>query len=161
MASEMLVLGGAAAHVGQARELAETAVADGRALRKWKEIIVAQGGEARFVDAPELLHPAPCIAEVRASEAGVVQRIETRAVGLLAIALGAGRALLGDRIDPAVGFEIFAKVGASVQPGEVLARVHARDADTAARFVSELRALIHLQAGSCAALPLVIDRIFA
>jgi pyrimidine-nucleoside phosphorylase len=159
LAAEMLVLGHAAETLMQARFLAEAAIADGRALQKWREIIQAQGGDARYVDAPETLHPAPAISEVRAVQSGTVMHIETRAIGLLAIALGAGRATLGAAIDPAVGFEVFAKVGARVQAGEVIARVHAREKNKAEAFAAELGRLIHLADSEAEPLPLVIDRI--
>ena len=158
-AAEMLVLGHVAKTQSEGRALAEAALADGRALAKWREIITAQGGDARFVDAPETLHPAPVQHEVRAATDGVVARIETRELGLLAIGLGAGRATLGAAIDPAVGFEVFAKVGARVSTGEIIARVHAREVTKAATFASALVKLIHLGSAEVASLPLVIDRI--
>lgn len=158
-AAEMLVLGHVAHSQAEGRALAEAAIKEGRALAKWREIITAQGGDAHFVDAPETLHPAPVIHDVRASADGIVERIETRAIGLLAIGIGAGRATLGALIDPAVGFEVFAKVGARVKQGQVIARVHAREDAQAARFALELEKLIHVGRTEVAPLPLVIDRI--
>ena len=158
-AAEMLVLGHVAKTLQEGRAMAEAAIKDGRALAKWREIIVAQGGDARFVDAPEELHPAEVQHEVRAAAEGYVQRIETRAIGLLAIGIGAGRATLGAVIDPAVGFEVFAKVGARVKKDDVIARVHAHTLEKAEQFGGELAKLIHVGGGEVAPLPLVIDRI--
>jgi thymidine phosphorylase len=60
--------------------------------------------------------------------------MDTRGLGLLVIALGGGRRCAGDEIDPRVGMAALAKLGQWVEPGAVLAVVHAAteaDADMA------------------------------
>ncbi len=55
-----------------------------------------------------------------APAAGVVARIATREIGLLAIELGCGRAKRDDVIDPASGFRVRKKPGDAVAAGEPL-----------------------------------------
>ena len=57
---------------------------------------------------------------VAAPVAGVVSRIATREVGLLAIELGCGRAKKDDVVDPASGFRVKKKPGDAVEKGEPL-----------------------------------------
>ncbi len=159
LAVEMLRLGEVAADEPEARRLIAQAIEGGRALEKWREIVRAQGGDAAYVDAPEKLHPAPVVHDFVAARAGVVQAIDTRAVGLLAVELGAGRSKLDDVIDPAVGLEIHKKVGARVSAGEPLGRIHARDRDQAARFAERAAALYTLGEDAVAPLPLVYERL--
>ena len=74
-------------------------------------------GRLRRPDAP----PAARFGrDVPAPAAGVVTRIATREVGLLAIELGCGRAKKDDVIDPASGFRVKKKPGDAVEKGEPL-----------------------------------------
>ncbi len=160
-ASEMLVLGHAAKDLAEARAKCEAAIKNGSALNKWREIIQAQGGDASFVDTPEKLHPAKAIQEVRAGQDGFISHIDTRGVGLLAIELGAGRKQLGDKIDPAVGFEVFAKLGEAIKKGDVLGRVHAQSSAQAESFGPQLAHLIDIAPHAITAPPLLLERIEA
>jgi pyrimidine-nucleoside phosphorylase len=127
LTAEMLVLGGKAANPQQARALLQRAVDDGSALRKFKEIVQAQGGDPRAIDDYSLLPQARATAEVASPADGFVTGIETEAVGLAAVALGAGRQKTDSLIDPAVGFTLLRKVGEPVKAGEPLVRVHYND----------------------------------
>ena len=55
-----------------------------------------------------------------AARAGVVTRVATRELGLLAIELGCGRTKKDDVVDPASGFRIRKKSGDAVAAGEPL-----------------------------------------
>ena len=50
-------------------------------------------------------------------------KCDALAIGRAAVRLGAGRSNKEDDVDPAVGFEIMAKVGDRVEAGDPLARV--------------------------------------
>jgi thymidine phosphorylase len=65
-----------------------------------------------------LLPSAPDEQVVPASVAGFVDAIEAEPLGRAAVALGAGRARLEDRVDHGVGISVMAQVGAEVQAGE-------------------------------------------
>jgi pyrimidine-nucleoside phosphorylase len=116
-----------------ARDAAEAAPADGRAAETFARMIQAQGGDPRVVDDPNgVLPAAPVRREVPASRDGWLAAVDAEAVGRAAMALGAGRVRKGDPVDPAVGVELFPKVGDAIRAGDVVARVHARDEDGAA-----------------------------
>ena len=126
---EMMLLARLASSAGEARVMLEAALADGRALAKFREIVEAQGGDPRVVDEPgKYLPQAPMSETVLSHRAGFVQRVEPRIVGRGIIALGGGRTTMEDTVDPAVGFRIVVNVGDKVMRGQPLATVLARDA---------------------------------
>ncbi len=160
LAAEMLVLGGAADTRFAGRRAAEAALADGRALEKLREIVQAQGGDTRVLDDPERLPAAPVQATLHAGSTGLVTRMDVRAIGLAAVALGAGRSVRGAAIDPAVGFHIPVKPGTAVEAGQRLATVYAADDGGAAPAVEALRQAIRIgHVMSERPLPLIVDRI--
>jgi len=101
---------------------------DGRARRKFDEIVAAQGGAP--ADLPKLgqIHRAPFIRDFPAHCSGTVVQVDAGLVGQAALQLGAGRARADDDIDPAVGFDHLVKCGEPVHQGRPLCRVHARNA---------------------------------
>ncbi len=133
LGGEMAVLASVANDAAAGRALIRAKIASGEALDRFRRWVERQGGDARVVDDPERLPRALVVRDVPSSAAGWIAAIDAREVGLAANSLGAGRQRLGDAVDPAVGFTRCAKVGARVERGDALARVHARDdADAAA-----------------------------
>lgn len=128
LGAEMLCLAKAAKDAQEGEARLREVVANGAALAKFREIVAAQGGEARVCDGPEAVLPrARWQAEVRAGGGGVVQSVDAMDVALAALRLGAGRTKAEDSIDHAVGFSALVKTGERVEAGGVLAVVHAND----------------------------------
>ena len=71
----------------------------------------------------------------RAPRAGVVTRLAALPIGIASLELGGGRRTKEDTIDHSVGIVCSAKRGQTVEAGQVLADVHARDEESAARAV--------------------------
>jgi thymidine phosphorylase len=69
-----------------------------------------------------------------------VTRLAALKIGIASFELGGGRRTKGDEIDHAVGVVCSAKRGQTVEAGQVLADVHARDEDSAARAVDAVLA---------------------
>jgi len=161
LAAEMLVLGGVAQERGEARRQAEAALDDGRALDMFRRVIAAQGGDPAVVDDPDRLVGAPVVAPALAERSGTVLAMDTRALGEAAVALGAGRRSLEDRIDPAVGFVMAVEPGSRVSAGDPLATVHAADEAAAEAATVALRTAIHIGAGKASRRPLVSHRVTA
>lgn len=157
VAAEMLRLGGIAPE--QARLQVRNAVASGAALEKFRQFIAAQGGDPTVVDAPERLPTAPVQVPVAAPEAGAVQRINAREIGLAVVGLGGGRRKKGDPIDHRVGVICHAKVGDTVVADDALCTVHAADDASAAAAVTRIRTAYTLGAQPIDPLPVIYDRI--
>ena len=137
---------------------AERALKDGRGLERFRQIIEAQGGDPRVVDDPDRLPTATREVVLEAPRDGYVGAIDTTAVGVAGVCLGAGRAKKEDAIDPAVGLTIEARLGDRVAKGQPLVRVHHADrgVDDA---LARLRAAYRIDDAPPTVGPLVIDRI--
>jgi len=127
VSAHMLRIGNRATDLDQGRQLAERALGDGTALEKFRVLVVAQGGDVSYVDQPAKLPRARLIEAVPAPRAGWVGRVDARAVGEAAVALGAGRASKADAVEHAVGLVIHKKVGDRVEQGAPLFTIHASD----------------------------------
>jgi pyrimidine-nucleoside phosphorylase len=159
LGAEMLVLGGVARDVETARSDLRAALASGRALDLFRKIIVRQGGDPSVLDDPSTLPQAALREPFVAPRAGVVTRVEPRAVGRGIIELGGGRKVMSDSIDTAVGFVITAKPGDRVEKGQPLATIHARDNAGITTGREVLQAAITIGDSAEPALKLVSHRI--
>ena len=140
VAGRLLSLSDLGIDADEGAKRAEAAIDDGSALEAYERWITAQGGDP----SPEVLPKAPATKELTADSAGFVAEVSALGLGRVALDLGAGRRTKEDDIDHAVGIRCFAKRGDEVQPGQVLAAVYARDEDSAARTVDEIRELISI-----------------
>ena len=145
LSAEMLVLGKAAATLEDARVTLERALASGAALEKFREIVIAQGGDPRVCDDPKAVLAQPAISEpFVATRDGYVERIDARGIGRAVTAMGGGRMTMEDVVDPSVGIRIVARPGAHVKAGDPIAIIEARDAACAAIARRALEAAVHL-----------------
>jgi pyrimidine-nucleoside phosphorylase len=157
LGAQLLILAGKDHTPGAARRRLEGALSSGMAWQKFRQFIIQQGGDVAVVDEPTLLPVAPVVMSLTAPAPGFIQRIDALAVGLVAAELGAGRARKEDRIDPAVGVVLAAKVGDSVSAGEPLLHIHARDEAAAQAAAQRLQAAITVSPGRVAAPPLILE----
>lgn len=127
VAGHMLHLGGMANDEQAGYRMAEQALASGRGWERFRQLVIAQGGDVSYVDEPEKLPRATLILTVTAPRTGFLSQIDARKVGETAVVLGAGRAKKGDPIDHAVGVVVHHKVGDWVEVGQPLCTVHANN----------------------------------
>jgi len=104
----------------------DRALDSGSAVQRAEAMIQTQGGDPRVTVNPSILPRAPVETQVRADRAGFVGGIDSRALGLLLVAMGGGRDLMEDRIDHGVGIRLLRKAGDQVAAGETLAILEAR-----------------------------------
>ena len=127
LSAEMLLMANVAKSVADARQMLQKKLASGEALRKFAEMITAQGGDAKVCDEVKRLPSAKKTKPISATKSGVVQSIECDQIGYAVIALGGGRKMAADKIDFAVGFEQPKKIGDAVKAGEPLMIMHYND----------------------------------
>ncbi len=130
LASQLLHLGGLADSADAGRRAASQALSSGAAAQRFARMVAALGGPRDVLRDAEL-PTAPVQCDVAASHAGFVTLIDTRALGLTVVALGGGRQRPGDAVDPSVGLSHVVALGARVERGDALARVHAANATAA------------------------------
>lgn len=95
------------------------ALADGRAMDRWRQMVRAQGGDP---DAP--LPTAAHTDTVVAEASGYLTSLDALAVGVASWRLGAGRARKEDPVQAEAGIEILAKPGERVTVGQPLLTLH-------------------------------------
>jgi thymidine phosphorylase len=130
------------------------ALADGRAMDRWRAIVGAQGGDP---DAP--LPEANEREVITAERSGYVTRLDARAVGVAAWRLGAGRARKEDPVSATAGVISHAKVGDRVETG---APVLGLLTDEPGRFADARAALaeaVEIGDERVAPPPLILDRV--
>jgi pyrimidine-nucleoside phosphorylase len=109
-----------------ARERLERALAEGSPCERFLKMVAAHGGDTRVVEKPSLLPAAKHRLAIRAKSSGVVTYADPLELGLVSVALGAGRTRADQKVDPAAGIELLRVVGERVERGEPLALLHAR-----------------------------------
>jgi thymidine phosphorylase len=115
------------------------ALADGRALAKYREMIAAQGGD------PDAALPAAAHTEVvTADRAGFLRRLDARAVGVAAWRLGAGRARKEDSVSAAAGVICLAKPGEAVTAGQPVLELRTDEPDRFGRALAALEDAIEI-----------------
>ena len=127
LAAQLLQLGGVVATIEAGQAVVQRALDDGAAAERFARMVAALGGP-RDVLHDVRLPQAPVQRDVPSPRDGVVGAIDTRAIGLAIVELGGGRRRPGEAVDPRVGLSDVRPLGARVQRGDALARVHAADA---------------------------------
>jgi pyrimidine-nucleoside phosphorylase len=159
LGAEMLLLAGVVRDRDDARRRMEVSISSGKAAACFQRIIEAQGGNPAVVDDPGLLPEAPECELFSAPRAGVIARVDPRAVGHGITALGGGRTRVDDVVDPAVGFVITARPGDVVRAGEPLATIYARDRAGVEAGMQALARAIVIADDAEPPLPLVSHRV--
>ena len=142
---ELLLLGGLAENAAAAPADIEAALDSGAAAESFQRMVAASGGPYDFVEHHARHLPrAPVVMAAEVEADAWVDAVQTRSVGLAALALGGGRTHPGRMIDHSVGFSEVAGPGDKVGPGRPLALVHARTEADAAEAVTVLRSAFGL-----------------
>lgn len=162
LAREMLRTGGLATSDSDAEDQIQAALDSGRAAECFARMVRALGGPEDLLGAPDNhLASAPVVIAAKPARDGVIQSIDTRAVGLAVVALGGGRRRVEDKIDPAVGLSEVRGIGERVRDDAPLALVHARDEATAARAAASLAEAFRISDTAPSDKPIMLERIEA
>ncbi len=127
LCAEMLLSGGLAATETEARTKLQQVLDNGKAAEVFARMVAALGGPADFVENYDShLEKAEIVRPVYASSSGIIQQIDTRALGMAVVALGGGRLRAADEIDYAVGLTEVISLGELADSTRPVAWVHAR-----------------------------------
>jgi pyrimidine-nucleoside phosphorylase len=124
LAARMVFLAKLVPTLDDAREMVLQKLADGSAFRKFRDVVIAQGGDPKSLDKFELLPNATGMREISSPRAGYVTAIDAEDIGAASGLMGASRDKKEDKIDPAVGVILEAKIGDKVEAGSVLCRLY-------------------------------------
>jgi thymidine phosphorylase len=121
----------------------KSAISSGNAMERFSQMIAALGGPPDMAhDWHTHLPKAPVVGEVTAPASGYIAAIDGEALGLAVVALGGGRNVETDQVNPAVGLTEVVRLGAKVTRGDPLCVVHAADEDAAIAAALAVQAAI-------------------
>jgi pyrimidine-nucleoside phosphorylase len=120
LGAEMLRLARRDPTPASARQRLERALDDGSAFERFARMVRAQGGDVRAIENPKRLPRARVRVALLARRSGVLAAADALELGLVAVALGAGRTRADDAVDPGAGIELCQAVGGRVERGQPL-----------------------------------------
>jgi pyrimidine-nucleoside phosphorylase/thymidine phosphorylase len=161
LAAEMVLLGGRASSLEEARAACWRTIADGSALERFRRLVAAQGGDPRSVDDPTLLPAARRRVVLKSPDTGYVSAVAARPVGHATMLLGAGRVRMDSPIDHAVGVILHKNVGDDVQADEPLCTMLVNDESRLDEAAALIRNAYTIAAEPCARRPLLVERFSA
>lgn len=126
LASDMLYLAGLGTE-NECRVLANNAIKSGNAFNKFREMVVAQGGDVSVIDDPSKFPEAKYKENVYAEKSGYISKVDTEGYGIASLMLGAGRNAVGENIDYSAGIVLKKKTGDFVRVGEAIATLYTDD----------------------------------
>ena len=156
-AAYLVMLGKKAKNLIQARQMVEDALKNGKAWEKFRQMVITQGGDVKFIDQPDLLPKARFIETTNADMNGFVHWIDARIIGETSVDLGAGRAKKGDPVDHAVGIVVHHKVGDYVIAGEPLFTIHANSQEKLKLAKRQVLQAYKIEEEKCEPLPLFYE----
>jgi pyrimidine-nucleoside phosphorylase len=159
LAAEMVFLAGLTESLAQARSTCERTITDGSALERFRKLVAAQGGDPHAIDNPARLPAARRRIELKSTESGFVQSLAAQPVGHATMLLGAGRARMHSRIDPAVGVILLKKTGSEVRVDEPLCTVLVNDESRLDEALALIKGAFRIGAEPVALPSLVVERI--
>ncbi|GHB15793.1 thymidine phosphorylase [Salinicola rhizosphaerae] len=156
LAAEMLIQSGLAASAEDADRRLDRALDSGEALERFSRMVHGLGGPADLAErADHYLAAAPVEIDLTATDAGTLNAIDTRELGLAVVELGGGRRNAGDAIDHRVGLSQIAALGQAVEPGQPLLRIHGASRADVEAASHRLRRAVTLSDAPTEAPPLV------
>lgn len=121
LSAHMIYMAGKTNSVPAAYELASNILKSKKALLKFEEMVLEQGG-----DLSKLPKPANKL-EVRAKSSGFISAFQTEKIGIAGIALKAGRQKTTDSLEYTAGIEFHKKIGDSVSVNDVIYTIFGRE----------------------------------
>jgi len=127
LAGWMIHLGGKAENAEEGRALAEQKLVDGSALRIFREMVAAQGGDVQALDAGMEFHQPRFRRDFCAERGGYFTSADCTKIGWAVQRLGAGRERAGEPVEAHAGLEMHVKLGAKIEAGQPVATLFAQE----------------------------------
>jgi pyrimidine-nucleoside phosphorylase len=161
LAGWMLHIGGKADTPEAGWRLAEQLLHTGAALRNFKAMVKAQGGDISLFEDPSAFHKPGATKTFLASDSGYLSSIDCEKVGWAVQRLGAGRVKAGEPVDPHAGIEMHVKLGARIAPRQPLVTMFAADAEKLVEPENLLREALIITERPSSSPPLIYESITA
>lgn len=153
---EILRLAGVAGSTLSAKQSVERVIEDGSALKKFMEMIKAQGGSAPWLEDPSKYPMPKHVRKLPAPKRGYVHNINS---GMIARAVQILAKTKTGKIDPYVGVTEIKKIGTQVKQGEPLLMIHYNDETNLDSAIDYLRNAYRLAPRRPNPTPVVVERV--
>lgn len=153
---EILRLAGVAGSTLSAKQSVERVIEDGSALKKFMEMIKAQGGSAPWLEDPSKYPMPKHVRKLPAPKRGYVHNINS---GMIARAVQILAKTKTGKIDPYVGVTEIKKIGTQVKQGEPLLMIHYNDETNLDSAIDDLRNAYRLAPRRPNPSPVVVERV--
>lgn len=153
---EILRLAGVAGSTLSAKQSVERVIEDGSALKKFMEMIKAQGGSAPWLEDPSKYPMPKHVRKLPAPKRGYVHNINS---GMIARAVQILAKTKTGKIDPYVGVTEIKKIGTQVKQGEPLLMIHYNDETNLDSAIDYLRNAYGLAPRRPNPSPVVVERV--
>ena len=159
-AAHLLVQTHKSKSLAAARRLAEDCLNSGAPLKKWDEMIAAQGADLKSFNRKLALDStAPAVVEVKSGKSGCISKCDARIIGEVIRDLGGGRLTKESVINYDVGVDRITKPGERVEKSGVLCRIHAVNTAQAEEMIVRLKTAFEISARRPAIVRLVHETI--
>ena len=139
LGAHMLVLAGRSTSVEDGYDLLNSLLCDGSAINKFKEFILAQGGDASIIEQPNLLPQSKFKYDLILGRAGFVGDIEAACVGHASALLGAGRMYKNQKLDLSAGIILHKRRGEYMKTNEAICTLYYNDEQKLADAVDTMK----------------------
>lgn len=117
LAVEMLILAKTFTNRNDAEKKVEEVIADGSALKIFRDFIEAQGGNPACIDDYSLFATSKFSVPIISPKTGWVESINSQSIGYALIDVGAGRMTLDSKLNYGTGAKLHLKIGDKVESG--------------------------------------------
>ncbi len=124
LAGAMIFLGKKAKSIQAGEQIAKMKIENGKAFKKFLEIVKLQGGNVDYIINPERYPKPKYSKKVRSSKSGFIEEINTYQFGMASLELGAGRRTMDDIIDHKAGIVLYKKMGDRLSKNDIVCELH-------------------------------------
>ena len=118
LCANILVQSGMSINKPEAKTLLMKNIENGRALEKFEEMIVAQGGDLNDIYSKNDF--AKNHIKIKSKETGYIKSINTEKIGWALVEMGCGKKVISDTLDHSAGIKTNYKVGDKIHRGDTI-----------------------------------------
>ena len=137
-AAEMLRLAGKG-KIEECKIMAKEAINNGSALKKFSDMVQAQGGNKDYIYDIDLFDKALYSEKWIAEKDCYIEHMDTEICGKTSVILGAGREVKESDVDYTAGIKFYKKTGDFIKKGDIIAELYTSDKDKIKQAISFLK----------------------
>ncbi len=157
LGARMLLLGGITSNTETALKILNENIENHKGLDKFKEFIIAQGGNPHICDDYTLLPQAKEKYNVTALSSGYITSINTTDIGRASVATGAGRTVKDAPIDLGAGIIMYKTIGDYISKGDIIAQVHSSTLERCKSAADIILSAINISDYKAEPLPILME----